>query len=232
MVTVMVSIIYEFSQKAENIGRELEKVAINRNADIIEGGPIEIYADIERELESRLKSGVNKPIEIDVLGYTLYSIQPKIKLWIKKGLLRHVTVNLYCLHSEFIEESECMDSSWVHNSKEYPKLIEDVVRKNMSDLIKDDVKINICRFRHIPAIHGFRIGHGNLYISFALWDKAVIDDADGSTFERIHGSDMSKHAICMRELYSNWIDASECLGDKTNFEQIDALEPLARSNDL
>ena len=118
-------------------------------------------------------------------------------------------LNLYHLDVDFIKNHSCLKDSWRHEARQYPEEIRAFIKDNQEKLIENDVEINIFPYFHIPGVHGFRIGNGNLYISFSLWSNGQIKGADSCTFERIVGSDTSKRAEYMRELYANWIESAE-----------------------
>lgn len=209
MILIVVTCVTEVSRSASELSEKLNRVEVDRDHDIIPGGTNRIYDDIERELSSRPRA--KKKIEVDVLGYTLFSIHRKLKAWKKSGILQSMTINMYHLDELFIEEHPQIDDGWIHDARKYPEEIRKFVEENTEFLEKNNVEIIVRAYRHIPAVHGFRIGDGSLYISFAIWDidKRIIEEADQCTFERVNASDTSQHAQHLKEVYSNWVSMAK-----------------------
>ena len=206
MIPFTLGSIASLNRQVSRLSGVVNELLASRDQDTIRGGTGAIYPLIDAELRARKKS--RTPIVIDVLGYTLFSVYPALTTWLEDDVLANMSINLYALDPAFARSSPLIRDDWATRSTAEQENIRRLLDENAEKLTKRNVTVQIHTYSHIPAIHGFSIGNGSLYISFAIWSRGQVADPQNAVFERVRGSDDSFHAKALRTLFDNWVKAA------------------------
>ena len=204
--------IRDVADKTESLSDELrESRRMNRN--FVRGGVDRVYDVVIPELKGRKSH--RKRIEVDILGYTLYSVYHRLRGWHNSGILKNMTLNLHTLSCEFIKSNPALNNDWAKQAEDNIQTIIAFKDEFKDELSKNKTQINLFSYDHLPAVHGFRIGNGTLMMSFAKWRKGQIDDPGETEFEIIHSAQRTKRAQAMQKVFDNWIEAAQSYTPKT-----------------
>jgi hypothetical protein len=138
--------------------------------------------------------------EIDVLGMTLYTAWPSLSFWLQHDDVRDWTVRLASLspayHSDLIPEKWGPESA--HN-------IESARLLGASRSFLDrKIDVTVLEYEFMPCVHGFRLGNGDVFISFLRWSEDGKIGRDGYSYEFIPCEDESDGADAQRALFDSW----------------------------
>lgn len=194
-----------------NVNELLKLISIEgekRKDVLISKGPKMIYENVFSELKKfRLRKTT---VNIDILGYTMFSVVDELRNFDKEKLLKKMNINLYHLSEQFINDSPDIDSMWAVRLKMNLSQIEQFKDEKKEHLEKNSVSINTIPYDHIPAVHGFSLDGGSKYIAFASWNKnKQIDHPDNSVYIKVRANDRSEKAERLNELFQNWVKAAD-----------------------
>lgn len=210
VVAALVAIVLGAAQvvqgKVDSLVAKLDRANADRHGDTLKIGTGEIFDEVAPKLRKRR---ILKQIEIDVLGFTLFSIKTRLRAWHESGALRAMRINLYCLDPAFVRSCPSIRQTWAADSDTNQKEVMQFIADNATMLRKQNVEIRVRQYRHLPAVHGFRIGTDTMYISVSRWSGSVLAEADESTFERVSASDASPYARALWRLFDSWVNAAE-----------------------
>lgn len=204
ITAALVSVVFKIGERTDLLKEALDEHKINTHTELFFKGTIGIYKDVEDEIA--LLNHAKKPIEIDILGFTLFSVKDKFRSWKENGI-SNLTVNLFHLDPNFIIASPHIDSSWVAHVNLYVDEIKKFSTTEAVYLRKKKIKINFFPLTYIPHVHGFRLRNSSIYVSFSMWDhnNLLYNPADRSIYTKIQNGDTSKNATYLRNLFDNWV---------------------------
>lgn len=146
---------------------------------------------------------------LTVLGLTLDTAWPTItRGFFAKPETMNYSFRFFCLDPDFIDEnSDILPPSWANQARISIQGIEEYKCANDDDLARRSIRIELIKYRSFPAIHGFSMNNGTLYIACSRWNKgsAAISTPD-HPYERFVNTDRSPRAMMHRELFENWVD--------------------------
>lgn len=214
MVFVVIAMIFDtffILNKVEHTTEENSKktsqvIANLENKDVFVRGTDGIYEVVNQEFINRGES--NQPISIDILGYTLFSVEPKLLLWYEKGYLKNLSVKVMYLNPEFIKTSKQIDPFWEERVKSNLAQINNFKKEKRSFLERNHVTIDLVPYNHIPGVHGFRFRGGKYFVSFSTWDiEGHIKLPTEDTYFIVENDDRTEKGRTLRKLMDNWFDA-------------------------
>ena len=105
------------------------------------------------------------------------------------------------------DSEEPVNPRWDHDSKLNLDDIE--VFKNAPDFAKKHVQLQAFEYHHLPVIHGYKLGNGDIWISYVAWlkDSSRLSGAD-LKYEFIPHADTTTSAVMKRKLFNSWLRAS------------------------
>jgi len=194
-------------RKMTEVSTELTRLA-GMGSNIVHGGVGQVYPHLLGAIEGSRHAGSRS---LEVLGLTLYTAWPQIHAWISESSARDIDVTLYCLEPEFIaSQRNWIAPYWENHARAQVDSIRRFIEENAKDIKKRSIKLNLILYRGFPAIHGFRLDGGELFVSFSRWSGGETGDrhlGDPNHFyERFRADDRSARAEEYRSLFANWID--------------------------
>lgn len=200
--TLLVTIISELKTSMTEMSKKLDKFSKESDSQIIENGVRDVYPHLSKNLES-IDNRNEKTL--DVIGLTLYSAWPQLGPWIQSEKARHWKIRLFILNSDFINGNKLIKTAWKDEATSMKARIEDFIEEFKETLSKKNIEISLVLYSNTPALHGFKLGDGSLYISFSHWSSRNIIDEPHYFYEFISCEDKSLRAKSYRNLFDNWV---------------------------
>jgi hypothetical protein len=208
VISALVVIIKAFTKTNSDILDKLSKASYIIDSNFLKKGVLSVYEDASFEMNNNKRSNKHS-MQIDILGFTLFSASYQFEKWLQEGKLKNLIVNLYFLAPDFTKGNDFFEDDWAQQTEMSLGIINKFKNRNLKILEDNNVLINLKPYRHLPSIHGFKISNGNYYVSFANWSETFqIRIPTNSTFVRVENNDRSDHAMELRKLYDNWLSAA------------------------
>jgi hypothetical protein len=165
----------------------------------------EIYPQLRREMQEATASERG----LDVLGLTLFTAWPTLESWLEqKDGIRDWRINLYCLSPEFARQQRLgIPADWAALAESFLAKAKSYATTRSVDLAYKGIAIELFEYRAFPAIHGFRLNNGTLFVSAVRWDLSTGELAQPNhPYELFPATDTSDRAEAFRSLFGNWLD--------------------------
>lgn len=146
---------------------------------------------------------------LEVLGLTLYAAWGQLLPWIKESTTASWEVHFYSLSPKIAraEMATLVPEQWAKDSESKAEAIAEFLSQYQTDLDSRQVKVVHKHFSSFPAIHGFRLPNGKIYMSHIHWSaKDGKVDYDAHPYEVIEANDKSERARIYRNVFLNWLD--------------------------
>lgn len=192
-------------RKMAEVSREVQHL-VGMGSNMVLGGVGQVYPHLRGAIE---KIGGGRSRSLEVLGLTLYTAWPQIQAWISEAFVRDLEITLYCLDPEFIRNQNMwIPGHWENNSRAQIESVRRFRAENAEDLKARSISLELILYSSFPAIHGFRLGSGELFLSFSWWSGEIgrrrLSDPN-HFYERFRAEDRSARAEEYRKLFENWI---------------------------
>lgn len=102
-------IMFKISKKSDILINKIDESKLDFDDKLFFEGTDGIYKQVNREMSVRKL--IDKTVTVDIIGYTLFSVAPKLKVWKRAGILNNMTLNLCHLNSEYIKKSQDISDS-------------------------------------------------------------------------------------------------------------------------
>lgn len=202
-ITMTVVVLYELHREVTRLREDVQALQTPDRGRILPSGIGEIYPSI-MECITDIKKDSEK--SLTVLGLTLYTAWPNLKQWFNDESTRNWSVSMCCLNPDFLRTNhECFNQEWIELANAQCHAIEGQLKHRSKDLTERRMKLELIKYNHFPAVHGFQLGNGALFISFIHWSKhgSFLDDPH-QFYEYFAPSDKSLRAESFRGLFANW----------------------------
>jgi hypothetical protein len=164
-----------------------------------------IYPELQKEMQEATAS----ERRLDVLGLTLYTAWPTLESWLdQEDEISNWRINLYCLSPEFARQHLLeIPEDWADLAESFLAKVENYRATRSADLAYKKIAIELFEYRAFPAIHGFRLNNGTLFVSAVRWDLPSGRLAQPNhPYELFPATDTSDRAETYRSLFANWLD--------------------------
>lgn len=141
--------------------------------------------------------------EIDVLGLTLYSAWPWISFFLERPEVNNWTVRLATLSKDATEPLKWVPGGWPQEST---TTVNQVLEFTSNHAAKQNHQIEVFEYEFTPAVHGFRLGTGDVFISTLHWQEDGRLGKHRFSYDYVPGHDVSPEAAAVRKLFENWFD--------------------------
>jgi hypothetical protein len=178
----------------------------NGDLEILKGGTDVVYKEIKPFLKQRRWSGSH--LTVDVLGFTLFSIVPRLRRWLTEGSLKKMTLKLHALNPEYIKSEGALPNRWAQDVEHNLDELKDFVQRYAAALTEQGATIEVYLYDHLPSVHGMRVGDHALYVSISDWNGDMVELPSEATFIKVSVHDTSDLAVQLRALYCNWVKAA------------------------
>lgn len=163
--------------------------------------PISMYPFIVNRAQALIQDDERS---LDVMGLTLYTAWTSLKFWI----MRPETAN-WCVRLAAVLDLNQAMSQWIPDvwRKEAEIHLHDIVETSqLKHVIARRIQLRPYAYDFVPMVHGYRLGNGDLFISFLKWQDDGRLGKEGYTYEFIPGTERSLSATAFRELYDSWFE--------------------------
>jgi hypothetical protein len=140
---------------------------------------------------------------LDVLGLTLYSAWPVLSFLLQRPDVNGWTVRLATLSKDANALSLRIPGDWPQESA---TTVRQVKAFEASQGAIHNHEITVYEYEFSPAVHGFRLGNGDIFISTLLWEDDNCLGKTGFAYDYVPWHDTSSWAASNRELFNNWFD--------------------------
>lgn len=139
---------------------------------------------------------------LDVLGLTLYSAWPVLSFLLQRPEVNGWTVRLATLSKDANVLPLRIPEDWPQESATTARQVRAFAA---SQGATHNHEITIYEYEFSPAVHGFRLGNGDIFISTLLWQDDCLGKS-GFAYDYVPWHDTSSWAASNRELFKNWFD--------------------------
>lgn len=147
---------------------------------------------------------------LDVLGITLYTAWTSLKFWVMRPETTDWTVRMAAVMDRTSAMSPWIPGLW---QKEAEIHLEDIFETaQLRDVTARRIQLRPYAYDFVPGVHGYRLGNGDLFISFLRWQADGRLGKHGYTYEYISGEEQSASATSFRELFDSWFERAMTVG--------------------
>lgn len=140
--------------------------------------------------------------ELKVLGLTLASAWQHLSLFFEREGVVGWTVKLATISTDANDSHNWVPSSWPQETAATLSQINEF--KNKQAKLRNH-KIEIFEYRFPPAVHGFELGNGDVFLSMLEWENGVLGKHPFS-YDYVPIHDPSLGATAVREQFRSWFD--------------------------
>lgn len=187
------------------VSENLARLSHTGQARVIDGGIRNIYEfvwpavrDVQEKRDRNLK----------VLGLTLFSAWPMVRSWLETGKPADWRIELRLLQPAAARRhSPVVNPLWPQRAEDTLQDIQAFRALRASQLADQRVSLSVSTYEIAPAVHGFSLGNGALFIAFCHWaDGAPHLDEPNQFYEYFPPEDLSHRARSYRKLFENWFE--------------------------
>ena len=145
---------------------------------------------------------------VDVLGLTLFTAWNQLQGFLQQPETRGWTVRMLCLCPDFTEAGVAgVPAEWAAEARMQAATIRRFIAAQDASLRERRMSLSLECYRAFPAIHGFMLGNGTLFVSVTRWEDGQDELAKPyHPYEKIEASDHSRRADIYRQMFGNWVD--------------------------
>lgn len=147
--------------------------------------------------------------EIEVLGLTLYSAWPQLESFLEGPGVDRWTVRLATLAEHSSAARQWVPETWPKESGTTVAQVKEFMSRKGKD---HHHTIEIYEYDFAPAVHGFRLGNGDVFISTLRWRDEGRLGKHRFPYDYVPAHDVSPEADAARALFENWFEQA-VLGD-------------------
>jgi hypothetical protein len=162
--------------------------------------PIMMYPFLVERAESL--EGAER--SLDIIGMTLYTAWTTLKFWILRPETTNWSVRLAAVLDLDDRMSHWVPEIWRDEAEIY--LADIVETAELRDVISRRIQLRAYAYDFVPTVHGYRLGNGDMFISFLKWQDDNRLGKRGYTYEFIPGTEQSVSAQAFRDLFDSWFE--------------------------
>jgi hypothetical protein len=145
--------------------------------------------------------------EIKVLGLTLGSAWPILEVFLERPEVEGWTVKLATLSENATAARDWVPGGWPEESKTIVRQVREFKARQGVD---HKHKIEIFEYDFTPAVHGFRLGNGDIFLSTLRWRPDGLLGQHRYPYDYVSAHDGSPGAYAVRELFHSWFERAVC----------------------
>jgi len=163
--------------------------------------PLDVYPALIERAE-RIRS--SKERTLDVLGMTLYTAWPSLCFWLERMDTANWHVRLAAMDDPAGKLDYWVPERWKEQSKANLEAIRAIAEEPA--LIQRGIAIEAYGYDFLPAVHGFRLGNGDVFISVLLWqpDGKLGYAPRPYSYLLVPGTDQTDAAHAYRMIFDAW----------------------------
>lgn len=141
--------------------------------------------------------------EIEVLGLTLYSAWNQLSTFLERPEVNNWTVKLAVMSHDEIYQRPWIPEGWPEEAATTVNRIRDFCEKLGAE---HNHTIEVFEYEFAPAVHGFRLGNNDVFVSTLLWLPEGHLGKHRFSYDFVPARDFSPGADASRKLFENWFD--------------------------
>jgi hypothetical protein len=138
---------------------------------------------------------------LEVLGLTLYSAWPELSFMLQRPEAEGWHITIATLSPDY--RNECIPPDWPDESRINAERAREFAASRRAQ--ERGITVDVRTYSFTPAVHGFRLGNGDVYISTLLWDENNLLGKEGFSYEYVPASTHTASAEAFRRLFDNWM---------------------------
>lgn len=125
-------------------------------------------------LSKDLRNATHGQKRLEILGLTLYAAWGQISPWLEEPNTRDWEIVVHCLSPEAARGplAPLIPTQWADDAESKSRVITDFLANNKGDLEARNVRIALHHYSSFPAVHGFYLGSGKIYMSLSRWSRS------------------------------------------------------------
>lgn len=199
-------------KRTENVNQLLSDMSKSRSG-VIANGVSEVYPELMAELKNLPKHERS----VEILGLNLFTAWNQLQGFLHDQDVRGWKVHMLCICPDFAQSGvRGIPPEWGVDAQNQVNSISRYMQQHRDNLKDRNIVLGLTTYRAFPAMHGFMLGNGALFISWTQWEP------DGDLlakpyhpYEKIDASDRSKRAEIYREMFRNWTEHARRTSDGT-----------------
>ena len=161
--------------------------------------------------------------EIKVLGLTLYSAWPVLEVFLERPEVQGWTVKLATLSKDSTAAKEWVPGGWPQESFTTVRQVEEFKAGQGAE---HKHRLEIFEYDFTPAVHGFRLGNGDIFLSTLRWRPDGLLGKHRFPYDYVSAHDGSPGAYAVRELFHSWFERAVCSASGASTAASSSLETL------
>ncbi|HYG95676.1 MAG TPA: hypothetical protein VD741_01085 [Solirubrobacterales bacterium] len=141
--------------------------------------------------------------EIEVMGLTLYSAWPQLEPFLEGPGVDRWTVRLATIAEDGTGALQWVPKTWPTESATTVAQVEEFRSRRGRD---HHHTIEIYEYDFAPAVHGFRLGNGDVFISTLRWREEGRLGKHRFPYDYVPAHDVSPEADAARALFKSWFE--------------------------
>lgn len=178
-----------------------EVISIRRENKTIEQPTFSSAMEMYPTLRERIKLCTGRDRTLRVLGMTLYTAWPSLRFWVYQDELNGWGIELCAYAND--RQVTGVPENWSNDSNHQIADIRYVAAQG--DIHRRHIQLQGFTYNFTPAVHGFALGNGDLFISTLLWDKSS-GELTLNRFQYLFyaASEQTEAAQAARRLFESW----------------------------
>lgn len=168
----------------------------------------QLWPPLSKELHTALPG----QRRLDLLGLTLYAAWGQLSPWLQEAETRDWEVNIYCLSPAAARGplASLVPTQWADDAEARTKAIQGFLQEYKADLAARNVKLTLHHYRSFPAVHGYMLGNGKIYMSLTRWSLNTGKLEYGAhPYEIVMADDQGERAKAYRAAFLNWLQRAK-----------------------
>jgi hypothetical protein len=141
--------------------------------------------------------------KIEVLGLTLYSAWPQISFFLERPEINNWTVKFATMSKEATAPRQWTPPGWPDESNTTVNQVREFASGRGAE---HSHRIEIFEYHFTPAVHGFRLGNGDVFVSVLHWQEDGRLGKHRFSYDYVPAHDISPAAAAVRGLFNNWFE--------------------------
>lgn len=162
--------------------------------------PMEVYP----LLESRMRA-VAAPSEkrLDIIGMTLYTAWPSLEFALSREYMDGWTLRFAAVGSGS-SSSVGLPQAWPEEARQNMAKVE--IASGAASFAARGIVLRSFSYDYTPALHGFRLANGDLFLSVLKWGPEQDVTLEGYSYDFTPAEDKSEQANAARKLFDSWFE--------------------------
>jgi hypothetical protein len=195
---ILIAVLASLFLQWRELQRGVEELLDRQSLRVHFSDPFQVYPHL---LERCLAIGDSKHKQLDVLGLTLFTALPFVEFWLMRPELNGWEITMALI------DPDTRAAEWIHNRwpDESRRALASVIdASKRGDIVARGIRLTAIAYDFAPAVHGFRIGTGDVYLATLRWEADGRLGVRGMEYEFIPAHDRSDSARAARALFDSW----------------------------